>query len=223
MRWWLTSEAEVAAAGKRYRSRWARLQFALGYLLTLPLKCHIRSHFESEGSVTDSLPAWQHNLEKKRLWSCDLRGNCKLLDHHDFIFFPLNVFISYRVLKKKTIIPGIVLADHLWAWHNHRPELFRPIIWSLFYHAEYFLSRGLHSLGKLPACLWGAISSPPPAVLLQSDGRKGHLWVSSSPLCHSPSSCPGKPLFLPLPLHLFISPVSPASGIFVSLPHCGCK
>lgn len=31
---------------------------------TEALKCHIRSHFESEGNVTDRQPSWQHNSRK---------------------------------------------------------------------------------------------------------------------------------------------------------------
>lgn len=76
--------------------------------------------------------------------------------------------------------------------------------------ACHFHIFNFHSLEKLPACLGGVMSSP----LQWSDGRKGHPQVSSSALCCSPSS------YVSLSLGF---PVSLASGIFVSLPHCGCK
>lgn len=93
-----------------------------------------------------------------------------------------------------------------------------------FYDAKYFLGRGLHSLGKLPVCLWGVISSPPSHCSTMVRWRKGHPQVSSSPVCRPPSSCQILESHAPsLSLHPSVSPVFLASGIFVSLPHCGCK
>lgn len=43
---------------------------------TVALKCHIRSHFESEGNVTDSLA---HSIIQEKPVPCDLTGNCMMV------------------------------------------------------------------------------------------------------------------------------------------------
>lgn len=141
----------------------------------------------------------------------------------------LNVRLTESVIRH--FFP-ICLVCHL--LHTQPMTAHCAVLSSAFvHHTELFLSEGLPRVGNGPTCLRGVISSPPPAAPPLSVGRKGHLRSITQPLTIFPLHAMSWKAFLHLSfslsfslypfLHLSVSPVSPASGIFVSLPHCGCK